>query len=152
MSDDLLLRVAKKEMYDRVRYVVNRRQKVAQKLTSHHMSDDEVARIICSMSHYVCTHVGRNAPGTTLLKQCRTKDHKHRKGRRVAATQTTFAHNVDLHRAWCAFRAHFVPGGSVWLTMGRSQKQRTRAAVYEADLHVRTYGDYVGAFNIIRGE
>jgi hypothetical protein len=151
MDLDVGQRIARKAFGEQVRHVVDRREAVAKFLTSNTKSVDDAVRLFSEFSVYLTTHLGRNAYGTTRLKKCRTKDHKHRSRKRVDAAIHTFDHNVDLHRAWCGFRAHFVPGGKVWVNMGRSQKRRIHAAIHQADLHVRTYGDYVGAFAMVKG-
>ena len=152
MEHNVAKRVAKDAMCERVRYVVERRKSVANVLVSSPTPDSVSARIICEMTDYLTTHLGRNAYGTTRLQKGRIKDYKARQGRRRDATQNTFAHNVDMHRTWLHFRSHFVPGGSVWSSMGRSEKRRIRCAIQQADLHVSTYGDYVGAFEIVKGK
>lgn len=145
-------RVVREAMSDRIRYVVDRRKEVAKVATSGTTSDDVASKLISDFEAYVCSHLGRNADGTTLFKTCRIRDHKHRASRRRTATQNTFAHNVDLQRAWTHFRSHFIPGGAVWVKLSRNEKRRIKCAVYQADIHVRTYGDYVGAYAMIRGE
>lgn len=152
MDHDIAQKITRKAVGERVRYVVERRKQVANTLTCTQTSDKVSAHIICEMTDYITSHLGRNAHGTTRLQKGRIKDYKARQGRRVAAVQTTFAHNVDLQRTWLHFRSHFVPGGRVWLSMSRSEKRRIRCAVAQADIHLNTYGDYVGAFAIVKGE
>jgi hypothetical protein len=152
MEHKIALQTTRKAVGERVRYVVERRKQVAQTLTCSTTSDKVSAKIICEMTEYITSHLGRNAYGTSLLQKGRIKDYKARQGRRLAAVQNTFAHNVDVQRAWSHFRAHFVPGGSVWAKQGRVGKRGLRSAVYEADTHLNTYQDYVGAFAILKGE
>ena len=153
-------RRAEEEMCARIRYVMKRREAIANRIhedTPHDIASayahlHEGNQILSRNLAYMTTHLGRNAYGTTRYKTCKVSDYKHRKGVRRDATQNTFAHNVDLHRAWTHFRSHFVKGGRVWARMSRSEKKDYRSAIHHADLHVRKYGDYVGAFEMIRGK